>query len=169
MIGQSTAYGRSSWQGGGEICLAPSRLRIARSILRQVGGSRGCVHGFPSTIDDVSAHHRHILVGESEYVDGDGDVAPMTLDDSGNGDYDWKHGRFETLTLIGHTWHGMWFQMGNDQDGGCKSNSRKTFSEGEGRWWYSRIGADHTPTQRQNVSSLEEDCSSEAQRYATAP
>ena len=40
--------------GGGEICLAPSRLRIARSILHQVGGSRGCVHGRPSSIDDVS-------------------------------------------------------------------------------------------------------------------
>jgi hypothetical protein len=36
------------------------------------------------------------------------------LDEQGNGHYDWKDGRFETHTLIDHTWHGMWFQNEND-------------------------------------------------------
>ena len=32
---------------------SPFRLRIARSSLRQTGGSSGCFHGFPSSIDGV--------------------------------------------------------------------------------------------------------------------
>ena len=108
---------------------------------------------------------RHDLAGEWEYVDGA--VARLTLDAESNGHDDWKDGRFETDTLIGHTWHGMWVYKENDQDGGCTVECSRDFSEGKGRWWISRIGADHTPTQRRNVSSLEEDCSSEAQRYVT--
>jgi hypothetical protein len=89
---------------------------------------------------------RHVLAGEWEYVDGA--VARLTLDEEGNGHYKWKDGRFETLTLIGHTWHGVWVQKENDRDGGCTVEFSPDFSEGEGRWWYSRIGADHTPKQK---------------------
>jgi hypothetical protein len=89
---------------------------------------------------------RHVLAGEWEYVDG----APvlLILDEQGNGQYEWKDGRFETQTLIGHTWQGMWFQKENDRDGGFTVEFSPDFSEGEGRWWYSRIGTDHTPTQK---------------------
>ena len=48
---------------------------------------------------------RYILAGEWEYVDGA--VVRLTLDEQGNGRYDWKDGRFGTHTLIGRTWHGM--------------------------------------------------------------
>jgi hypothetical protein len=89
---------------------------------------------------------RHVLAGEWEYEDGA--VVRLTLDEQGNGHYDWKDGRFGTHTLIGHTWHGKWFQKANDRDGGFTVELSPDFSEGEGRWWYSRIGADHAPTQK---------------------
>ncbi|HEV8620216.1 MAG TPA: hypothetical protein VGQ79_04245 [Nitrospiraceae bacterium] len=89
---------------------------------------------------------RHVLTGEWEYVDGA--AVLLTLDEQGNGHYVWKDGRFETHGLIGHTWDGMWFQKENDRDGGFMVEFLPDFSEGEGRWWYSRIGTDHAPTQK---------------------
>ena len=93
---------------------------------------------------------RHVLAGEWEYVDGaiDGAVSRLTLDEQGMGHYNWKDGRFETHTLSGHTWRGMWFQKENDRDGGFTVEFSPDFSKGEGCWWYSRIGADHVPTQK---------------------
>ena len=57
----------------------------------------------------------HVLAGEWEYVDGA--AIRLTLDEQGNGHYAWKDGRFETHSLIDHTWRGMWFQKENDRDG----------------------------------------------------
>ena len=88
---------------------------------------------------------RHVLAGEWEYVDGA--VVRLALDEQGNGRYDWKDGRFATHSLIGHTWHGMWFQKENDRDGGFTVEFSPDFSEGEGRWWYGRIEIDHASTQ----------------------
>ena len=82
----------------------------------------------------------HVLAGEWEYVDGA--AVRLTLDEQGNGHYDWKDGRFETHTLIDHTWQGMWFQKENDREWWIYSRVLAGFSEGEGRWWVSRIGAD---------------------------
>jgi hypothetical protein len=48
---------------------------------------------------------RHVLAGQWEYVDGA--AVLLALDEQGNSRYDWKDGRSETHTLIGHTWHGM--------------------------------------------------------------
>lgn len=95
---------------------------------------------------------RHVLAGEWEYVDGA--VVRLTLDEQGNGHYDWKDGRLETQTLIGHTWHGMWFQKENDRDGGFTVEFSPDFSEGEGRWWYSRIETDSAPTQKGGMFHL---------------
>lgn len=89
---------------------------------------------------------RHILAGEWEYEDGG--VVRLTLDEQGNGRYPWKDGRFGTRKLIGHIWHGMWIQKGNDREGGFTVELSPDFTEGEGRWWYSRIGADHAPTHK---------------------
>lgn len=89
---------------------------------------------------------RHVLTGEWEYVDGA--VVRLILDEQGNGRYEWKGGRFETQTLVGHTWHGMWSQDENDRDGGFTVEFSLDFSEGEGNWWYSRIGIDRAPTQK---------------------
>jgi len=88
----------------------------------------------------------HVLAGEWEYVDGA--AVRLTLDEHGNGHYDWKDGRFETHSLIDHTWQGLWFQKENDREGGFTVELSPDFSEGEGRWWVSRIGADHAATQK---------------------
>jgi hypothetical protein len=95
---------------------------------------------------DSQPGDRRVLAGEWEYVDADGAVDRVTLDGDGNGRYNWKDGRFETQTFVGHTWQGRWFQKENKRDGGFTVELSPDFSEGEGRWWYSRIGTDHAPT-----------------------
>ena len=77
----------------------PPLLRAAHSSVRQAGGSSSYSHGFPSFIDGVSGRLCHVLAGEWEYVDGA--AVQLTLDEQGNGR---KDGRFETRTLIDHTW-----------------------------------------------------------------
>ena len=94
----------------------------------------------------------HVLAGEWEYIDGA--AVRLTLDEQGNGHYAWKDGRFETHSLIDHTWRGMWFQKENDRDGGFTVEFSPDFSEGEGRWWVSRIGANQTPTQKEGTFHL---------------
>jgi hypothetical protein len=91
----------------------------------------------------------HVLAGEWEYVDGA--AVQLTLDEQGNGR---KDGRFETRTLIDHTWQGMWFQKKNDREGGFTVEFSPDFSEGEGRWWVSCVGADHAPTQKSGTFHL---------------
>lgn len=100
----------------------------------------------PVVSHDSQPGDRQVLAGEWEYVDGA--VVRLILDEQGNGHYEWKQGRFETQTFIGHTWHGMWFQKENDRDGGFAVEFSQDFSEGEGRWWYSRIGSDYAPGQK---------------------
>jgi hypothetical protein len=95
---------------------------------------------------------RHVLAGQWEYVDGA--AVLLTLDEQGNGHYDWQDGQFETHTLIGHTWHGMWFQKENDRGGGFTVEFSPDFSEGEGRWWINRIGADHAFAQKSGTFHL---------------
>lgn len=91
---------------------------------------------------------RRVLAGEWEYVDEIGAVDHLKLDGEGNGRYNWKEGRFQTSTLIGQTWEGMWTQEENNRDGGFTVEFSPDFSEGEGRWWYSRIGTDRAPIQK---------------------
>ena len=126
----------------------PSRfhLRIVRNRLRQAGGSSGCFHGFPSSIDGAQPGDRHVFADEREYVDGA--VVRLTLDEQGSSHYDWKDGGFEMRPLIGHTMHGMWFQKENDRDGRFTVEFSADFSEEKRPWWCSRIGTDYAPTQR---------------------
>jgi hypothetical protein len=93
-----------------------------------------------------AAEDRRVLAGEWEYEDGA--VVMLKLDEQGNGTYPWKEGRFETTALSDHTWQGMWFQKENDREGGFTVLFSPDFSEGEGRWWYSRIGSDHAPAEK---------------------
>jgi len=101
-------------------------------------------------LTETQSHDRSVLAGEWEYEDTDisGPTIPLTLDRKGKGYYKWKNGRFETYSLIGRTWRGKWFQKENDRDGGFTVEFSPDFSEGEGRWWYSRIGTDRAPTQK---------------------
>ena len=92
------------------------------------------------------ANARHVLAGEWEYAEGV--VVRLILDEQGNGRYPWKDGRIETHTLIGHTWNGMWFQKENDREGGFTVELSPDYSEGEGRWWVSRVKGEHTASQK---------------------
>ncbi|HEY5627775.1 MAG TPA: hypothetical protein VIR79_07500 [Nitrospira sp.] len=93
----------------------------------------------------AATEDRRVLAGEWEYEDGA--VVTLTLDEQGNGTYPWKDGRFVTTTLADHTWHGQWIQKENDREGGFAVKFAPDFQEGEGRWWYSRIGTDLSPSQ----------------------
>jgi hypothetical protein len=122
---------------------------FAAACVKPVVPQTACMTSPPSSTA-YQTDDRQVLAGEWEYVDGaiDNAVGRLTLDKQGNGHYNWKEGRFETQTLIGHTWRGMWFQKENDRDGGFMVDLSPDFSKGEGCWWYSRIGADHAPTQK---------------------
>jgi len=103
---------------------------------------------------------RLVLAGEWEYEDSA--VVTLMLDKQGNGTYPWKEGRFETTALSGHTWQGKWFQNENDREGGFTVKFSSDFSEGDGRWWYSRIGDDQAPTQEGGTFHLSRKPSSTA-------
>ena len=89
---------------------------------------------------------RRVLAGEWDYEDGA--VVPLTLDEQGNGTYPWKGGRFETHSLSDRIWQGRWVQTENDREGGFTVQFSPDFSDGEGRWWYTRIADDLAPTQK---------------------
>ena len=89
----------------------------------------------------------HILAGEWEYEDGS--VVRLTLD--------WGRATVAMLGKTGELEHasssaipGMacGFRKANDREGGFTVELSPDFTEGEGRWWYSRIGADHAPVRK---------------------
>jgi hypothetical protein len=100
----------------------------------------------PSVTADVPKDDRSILAGEWEYEDGA--TVMLRLDEQGNGTYPFKDGRFETTLLADHTWVGTWSQKENDREGGFSVTLSKDYSEGQGTWWYVRIGADRRPTHK---------------------
>ena len=104
------------------------------------------MENLPRSVTSQSTDRR-VLVGAWEYIDGAAAIR-LALDKKGNSRYDWKDGRLETHSLIGHTWRGKWFQKENDRDGEFMVEFSPDFSEGEGRWWYTRIGTDHSPMQK---------------------
>ncbi len=106
-----------------------------------------------------TADDPRLLAGEWEYEDGA--VVLLKLDERGNGPYAWKEGRFETRSLAGRIWQGMWFQRENDREGGFAVELSSDLSEGEGRWWYTRIGTDQAPKEKGGTFHL-----SRKSRYA---
>lgn len=98
------------------------------------------------SLDGAQPGDRRILAGEWEYEEGG--VVVLTLDEDGNGPYAWKDGRIQTQMFYGQTWKGMWFQKDNDREGGFMVEFLPDFSEGNGIWWYTRIGSDHAPSQK---------------------
>src|SRR6185295_5393711 len=85
--------------------------------------SAACVHRVAS-IDSPpppiasEAKDIHILGGRRIIKESTGAAVLLTLDEHGNGHYEWKNGRLETERLINHTWSGIWFQEENDREGG---------------------------------------------------
>ena len=126
------------------------RLRITSAgVLAGALVLTGCGHwatGPRSVSADHSAGDRSVLAGEWEYEDGGAVV--LRLDDQGNGTYAFKDGRFETIQLNGRTWIGKWSQKENDREGGFLVNLSADSVEGDGTWWYERIGADRSPSKK---------------------
>ena len=88
-----------------------------------------------------------ILAGEWEYEEGSA-VIELMLDEQGRGAYPYKGGRFETTSLVGHEWRGRWVQDDNDREGGFVVHLTSDLAEGEGRWWYTRIGPVADPPEK---------------------
>ena len=100
----------------------------------------------PSMQADSTDGERSVLAGEWEYEDGA--AVTLRLDGQGNGTYAYKDGRFETQRLEDRTWVGTWHQKDNDREGGFAVKLSKDYTEGDGTWWYTRIGADRTPSRK---------------------
>ena len=98
------------------------------------------------SLDRAQSGDRGILAGEWEYEEGG--VVVLTLDGQGNGSYAWQDGRIETQSFNGLAWQGTWFQKENDREGGFMVEFLADFSEGNGTWWYTRIGSDHSPAEK---------------------
>lgn len=98
----------------------------------------------PRITDPADVADPQVLAGEWEYEEG-GVVVSLVLDEQGNGEYAFKGGRFETGALWDHTWTGKWAQVDNDREGGFEILLSSDYSEGEGRWWYTRIERDTKP------------------------
>lgn len=88
-----------------------------------------------------------VLAGSWEYEEGTA-VVPLEIDRSGVGTYPYKGGRLITDRLDDHHWRGRWHQPENDREGGFEVTLAPDFSEGDGRWWYTRIGHNQTPTEK---------------------
>jgi hypothetical protein len=121
-----------------------SAVLIAAVLLVSACAHQPMVHP-PVQVDSMTGD-RSVLAGEWEYEDGA--TVTLRLDEQGNGIYSYKEGRFETLQLEKHTWVGKWYQQENDREGGFTVKLSEDYTEGEGRWWYARIGTDHAPTQK---------------------
>lgn len=88
-----------------------------------------------------------ILAGSWEYEEGAA-VVPLEIDRGGVGIYPYKGGRLITDSLDDHHWRGRWHQQENDREGGFEVTLVPDFSEGDGRWWYTRIGTNTSPADK---------------------
>ena len=94
--------------------------------------------------EEISKVQIQDLAGEWEYEEAS--VAyRLTLDRNGNGNYEWKQGRFATTSLKNGLWIGTWHQRDNDREGGFELQLAQDLRSARGRWWYTRIEQDHDP------------------------
>lgn len=119
---------------------------LATLLLNGIGGCAQQAVIPPAIVADLPPADRSILAGEWQYEEGA--VVTLRLDEQGNGTYNWKDGRFETTRFGDHTWVGKWSQKENDREGGFVVKLSSDYTEGDGTWWYIRIGQDPAPVQR---------------------
>jgi hypothetical protein len=122
--------------------------------------------GVPLIVPSGVQEDRRVLAGDWDYEEDA--VVTLTLDEQGNGTYAWKGGRFETQSLSDHIWQGRWIQQENDREGGFTVQLSPDFSDGDGRWWYTRIENDLSPTQKGGTFHVSKK-SSAANDHAPAP
>ncbi|MDP3092603.1 MAG: hypothetical protein Q8N04_18155 [Nitrospira sp.] len=103
---------------------------------------------------------RRVLAGEWDYEELA--VVLLTLDETGNGTYGWKKGQLRTVAFSGFHWEGTWLQEENDREGHFVVELSPDISEGDGRWWYTRIGDDRAPTAKGGTFHLSRKTSSVA-------
>ena len=112
----------------------------AKDAGRHVHESQGAVTP-PATA--VTLHPS--LAGTWEYEEN-GHTILITLNEYGRGTYEWKDGQFITTALSNGVWKGFWSQRENDREGEFEVTFPQNTAEGQGRWWYTRIGRDTAPT-----------------------
>ncbi|MDO9119312.1 MAG: hypothetical protein Q7U39_15225 [Nitrospira sp.] len=121
-------------------------------------------HPLTSSSPAGSAAHdsgdRRVLAGEWDYEELA--VVLLTLDETGNGTYGWKKGQLRTVAFRGLHWEGTWLQEENDREGNFVVELSPDLSEGDGRWWYTRIGDDRAPTAKGGTFHLSRKTSSVA-------
>ena len=93
------------------------------------------------------------LAGTWAYEES-GKTILITLNEYGNGTYEWKDGQFMTVMYANGVWKGSWSQRENDRDGEFEVIFSQDGPMGEGRWWYTRIGSDTAPTQPGGVFQI---------------
>jgi hypothetical protein len=91
------------------------------------------------------------LRGEWEFQD-EGAAQRVALDEKGNGSYTWQNGHIVTTSVSGGRWEGIWYQEGNDREGGFEVLLSDDGGEAEGTWWYTRIGTRNIPPREQGGS-----------------
>jgi hypothetical protein len=137
-----------------------SRLWIIGALLPLIGAvTAGCLQipqqaGSSQTASITEGEAAFaILAGSWEYEEGAA-VVPLEIDRSGVGTYPYKGGQLITDSLDDHHWRGRWHQAENDREGGFEVTLAPDLSEGDGRWWYTRIGRDQSPTETGGVFHL---------------
>ena len=138
------------------------RRAIMFSPLILTAAMTGCAKNTGRHIQESQASVAPPATGEAPYpalagtwaYKESGRTMLITLNEYGNGTYDWKDGRFMTATYVNGVWKGSWSQRENDRDGEFEVILSQDRPEGEGRWWYTRIGNDTAPTQPGGVFQL---------------
>lgn len=62
------------------------------------------------------------------------------LDASGSGSYTWQQGTLVTTRIADGYWQGLWYQSGNDREGGFEVRLSEDGMTANGKWWYTRVG-----------------------------
>jgi hypothetical protein len=121
------------------LLLTAMMAACAKDTGRHVQDSQGAV--MPPT---TAATPYPSLAGKWEYEEK-GHTILITLNEYGRGTYDWKDGQSITTTFSNGVWRGFWSQRENDRDGAFEVTFLQNATEGQGRWWYTRIGSDTAP------------------------
>ncbi len=121
-----------------------NRLASFLVVMSLVIGGCAADRLISSTVGPGALEDRAKLAGLWDYEEGTV-VAVLTLDEQGRGEYLHKGGRFETTSLEGRRWRGHWHQEEKNREGEFEVMLDDDLSQGEGRWWYTRVGSRRSP------------------------
>lgn len=143
--------------------LVPVTAGCAKDAGRHVPASQAAV------APPVSAMAKHpALAGTWEYEES-GQTILITLNEYGRGTYEWKGGRFITTAFSNGVWKGLWLQQDNDREGEFEVTFPQNATEGQGRWWYTRIGDDTAPARPGGVFQIARQSPPDSYRRTSGP